>query len=696
MRMLRRVAVIAGASLLSGCGDGLQPGTAADTTDPLGAVDSVVVSNLSRTPGNLAIVEATSSARVAHIAAPADVFRSGSRGFIRVPERGYSLGFALVDGGIPPVALPLETGDSITIELNDATGGEVVSLSAKVPSARRPRVIRTSPTRKKTDVPLNARITIVFSEPIDTLLALQGIRLLQGSTAVPGLVRPVDRMLDPDGLSIEFVPSGALRPQTGYRIEVGSTIRDLDGQSLEQAFASEFTTGAETVTTPAFIRLAPDSQATIPVGAALQVMATVFDARDIQLNDQPVVWSSSREDVATVTQTGLVTSLSDGFTVILATSGTARRALMLAVSPNPAASVSVIPSSVTLQLQESRLLAPSARDAEGRAIQSFTTTWRTTDPSIVGLYTGFSPSFGSTYAVVTGLAPGSAQIVVTVDTVIRVVPVTVTAPVPGTLKITVLTTGTDPDPDGYPLCVDPSEDVEWGYRCRTYATLPTNGTLDVASEAGQRELWLPEIAANCTADTVRRLTTVPAHAAVDVQFRVNCEHLNVVVPYKANGYRYRILQDAEGLPEFHLLDFDDALPAAGFSTAPAAFGSGLDGQGIDGCDLDTTVVTFWPTDTRLLLRKTFDLPAGVTKLRIGMAIDNDVRVFLNGVDVTVHAGTAVLREGFQMHGGCAAHDSFVVAVPDSVLRAGTNVLAVIVRDRGSTSFADLRVLAKLP
>ena len=145
-----------------------------------------------------------------------------------------------------------------------------------------------------------------------------------------------------------------------------------------------------------------------------------------------------------------------------------------------------------------------------------------------------------------------------------------------------------------------------------------------------------------------------------------------VVPYEATGYRFNIYPPGTVPGDYGAETFDDSA----FSVGDAAFGSG-------GCPLESTVVTAWPVNTELVVRKAFNLPAGATNLRVMVAIDNDVEVFLNGVNIS---------GGLVVHEGCPILDEFQFGAPDSLLRAGDNLLAVRAVDRGVVSFLDLRVL----
>jgi len=161
----------------------------------------------------------------------------------------------------------------------------------------------------------------------------------------------------------------------------------------------------------------------------------------------------------------------------------------------------------------------------------------------------------------------------------------------------------------------------------------------------------------------------------------------VIIPYGSSGYRFKVVADSlRSGGGFELPDFDDV--AAVFADGRAPFGDGY-----DFCPLEDSVQTTWPTGTDLLVRRTFNLPVGAGHVQLRVAIDNDLQVFLNGVDITATGEPNRLDGGFQRHGGCAERGSFVFTVPDTLVRAGSNLLAFRVRDRGVVSHFDLRVTA---
>jgi hypothetical protein len=162
------------------------------------------------------------------------------------------------------------------------------------------------------------------------------------------------------------------------------------------------------------------------------------------------------------------------------------------------------------------------------------------------------------------------------------------------------------------------------------------------------------------------------------------------------------------------------LSASPFGTAPFGSGTSADGNAF-GCALSNlpNLNLVWPSfppsastgnlntdpSSIFLMQATFFVPTDWTpNILIGVAIDNDVQIFLNGVDITnqgtVAPGTTASYDGtqFLIHEGCASQDSYVITLPVSSFHTGTspNVIAVRARDRGDEDYVDLRVSSVTP
>jgi hypothetical protein len=161
---------------------------------------------------------------------------------------------------------------------------------------------------------------------------------------------------------------------------------------------------------------------------------------------------------------------------------------------------------------------------------------------------------------------------------------------------------------------------------------------------------------------------------VDAPTAVACEAPDPLeVPYGAGGWSFR--EYPAGTVPFEW--FDPALDetASGFEPGTAAFGT-IGG----GCPLSPTVNTTWAVNTEIVVRRHIEAPAGA-HLEVGVAIDNDVHVKWNGLD---------LSGGIRTHEGCPALDMFVFDVPAGAVLED-NVLAVHGVDRGSESYLNIRV-----
>jgi len=108
----------------------------------------------------------------------------------------------------------------------------------------------------------------------------------------------------------------------------------------------------------------------------------------------------------------------------------------------------------------------------------------------------------------------------------------------------------------------------------------------------------------------------------------------------------------------------------------------------------------WPLDTDLLLLNTFTLSGVTTPLTVTAAIDNDIKIFVNGHALTTFqavgsdAGSYALdaSTGFVTHEGCANKGSLLFTIPNAFLNSGSpNTIAVRARDRGIVNYVDLQV-----
>ena len=213
---------------------GPEPATAS-VPEGLGISNAVPVSTSSiGAPG---LVRAAANS-VAYVSAAPGTFPEGTSATVRnTTAGGATRSVELANGGFDPVGIDAADGDELSLTVM-SSGNRSTELKVKVPPRRPPAVVRTSPSRGRTDVALNVQITVVFTEPISVSSATTStVALIDGANAVAGSVR-----LSADGLTAEFTPDNQLRPQTTYILSVRQGIFDLDGDPLAEGFTAGFTT----------------------------------------------------------------------------------------------------------------------------------------------------------------------------------------------------------------------------------------------------------------------------------------------------------------------------------------------------------------------------------------------------------------------------------------------------------------------
>ena len=172
------------------------------------------------------------------------------------------------------------------------------------------------------------------------------------------------------------------------------------------------------------------ASASVPVGATVQLTASLKDASGNMLTGRTIAWATSAAGVATVSASGLVTGPAAGTATITATSeGKSGTATVTVTSlppppPAPVASVVVSPASASVPVGATVQLTASLKDASGNVLTGRTIAWGTSAAGVATV---------SASGLVTGSAAGTATITATSEgksgTALIVV---ASAPPPGT------------------------------------------------------------------------------------------------------------------------------------------------------------------------------------------------------------------------------------------------------------------------
>jgi len=221
------------------CLDGSGPNAGTPPILP-GLVVSAPVQSSAVQGGVRASAAAPVSAGVAYVSLVPGSVPDGREATIRNLASTQSVTAVVLNGGFDPVAIAANVGDTLAIEITRAGSSASLEGSEVVRAVRPPVVVRTSPPRGGHDVPLNASVVVVFSEPIDPgTLTTGSVQLWRDSTPVPGTVQ----FSDSAGIRAEFHPDTLLAGETDYRLVVTRAVRDVNGVGLDSVVEVGFTTG---------------------------------------------------------------------------------------------------------------------------------------------------------------------------------------------------------------------------------------------------------------------------------------------------------------------------------------------------------------------------------------------------------------------------------------------------------------------
>jgi alpha-tubulin suppressor-like RCC1 family protein len=242
--------IAAGSSILlavllactTACSDGTGP---RKLVTPVGTLAGLVVSQPVGGPAGArgsvrAFASVVTGGSVVYVSLVPGSVPTGVLATIRDQASGLSVTTPVVDGGFDPVALAASVGDSLLLHITRTGSAAPVEAMEVVRARRPPVVVRTSPPSGGRDVPLNAVMVLVFSDPIDPATLTTGsVQLWRDTASVAGTVRFSDSV----GIRAEFHPDSLLAGQTTYRLVVTPAVHDVDGAALDSAVGVPFTTG---------------------------------------------------------------------------------------------------------------------------------------------------------------------------------------------------------------------------------------------------------------------------------------------------------------------------------------------------------------------------------------------------------------------------------------------------------------------
>jgi len=182
----------------------------------------------------------TAGAEAVYVSLPPRVVPSASAATIVNYRTNGSVSTPIVDGGFDPVAIGARAADTILITFRLIGGGTRRTWSV-VPQARQPVVVRIDPSAGTLDVPLDASMRVVFSEPIDPAsVSTSTITLRVDDEVIAGSVEVSVQ----ESWIARFTPAAPLEGDVTYQLVATDQVRDLDGERLEPIVPVSFTTVA--------------------------------------------------------------------------------------------------------------------------------------------------------------------------------------------------------------------------------------------------------------------------------------------------------------------------------------------------------------------------------------------------------------------------------------------------------------------
>lgn len=167
--------------------------------------------------------------------------------------------------------------DLVYLGPDGETVGARQSFTPSAPGANRvppvrldstpPRIVSITPADGASEVSLEPRIAVVFSEPLSpSSLSGSNFALAPNGSAQMVALR-LSTWTDPSGYVVSLEPAAPLLSHTLYRLMIAGTVTDLSGHTLGAAREVSFTTSD--LTGPSLVRVTPDLARPVPTNVPL-------------------------------------------------------------------------------------------------------------------------------------------------------------------------------------------------------------------------------------------------------------------------------------------------------------------------------------------------------------------------------------------------------------------------------------------
>ena len=398
--------------------------------------------------------------------------------------------------GTPAVATISETG----LVTGVAPGTTTITATSEGKTGTATVTVTPIPVAKVEITPSTPNVTVGQTVQLDVSVQGANNQVLTGRTVVWSSGAPSVASVSPTGVVSGLAPGTAI------------------------IFANvEGVLGSATVTVkqvPVGSVVVSPQTASVPVGGAVQLSASVRDASGAELQGRLVGWTSSDETIAVVSSEGRVSGIKIGTATITASSEGKSGTATVTVTAAPVASVNVTPPTASITVGQTTTLTAQTLDANGNALTGRAVAWASSNAGVATV---------SDAGVVTGVAPGDATITATSEGKSGTATVTVT-PIP-VASVTVdpatvsLTTGatqqitaTPRDAQGNPLA---DRAVTWESQNTAVATVSPAGLITAVAPGtttvtATSEGKVGTVTVTVTAPAVGSISVSPGSATVYV------------------------------------------------------------------------------------------------------------------------------------------------------------------------------------
>ncbi len=313
------------------------------------------------------------------------------------------------------------------------TTGQTQQLSAQVYNAQG-QLVTGAPvtyTSKNTGVATVSSTGLVtgVGAGTDTISAASGgvtgiavVTVTLAPVASVTIVPPLDTLLLGAQVTLQATPRdgsgnvitgrpvtwGTSNPGVATVSPVGQVLATGTGVAVITATIGGVPGNATIVVNPvpiASVTITPPKVVTVVQGAQHQLSVTVTDQNGHPVANPSVTWTSTANNIATVSGTGLVLGVSPGTAKIAAASGGKSDTATVTVQLVPVASVVLSPNPATVVMGTTVTLTATVKDASNNTLSNRKLTWSSNN-------TGIATVNGDTLEtqIVTGQALGSATI----------------------------------------------------------------------------------------------------------------------------------------------------------------------------------------------------------------------------------------------------------------------------------------------